>query len=111
VRLIGKKHGKDKLLVFTQFADTARYLKAQLLARGIGQVEEATGQSADPTALAWRFSPESSGKRDQVRAADELRVLIATDVLSEGQNLQDCASSSITICPGPSSGSSSAPAG
>lgn len=91
VRLIGKKHNRDKLLVFTQFADTARYLKAQLLARGIGQVEEATGQSADPTALAWRFSPESSGKRDEVRATDELRVLIATDVLSEGQNLQDCA--------------------
>jgi len=91
VKLIGKKHGKDKLLVFTQFADTARYLKAQLLARGITQIEEATGQSADPTALAWRFSPESAGRRDQVRTADELRVLIATDVLSEGQNLQDCA--------------------
>lgn len=90
IRLIGKKHGKDKLLIFTQFADTARYLKAQLLARGIKQIEEATGESADPTALAWRFSPESSGKRDQVKAADDLRVLIATDVLSEGQNLQDC---------------------
>ena len=90
VKLIGKKHGKDKLLIFTQFADTARYLKAQLLARGIRQIEEATGESVDPTALAWRFSPESSGKRDQVKAADELRVLIATDVLSEGQNLQDC---------------------
>jgi superfamily II DNA/RNA helicase len=39
--------------------------------------------------LAWRFSPESNGKREQIKAADELRVLIATDVLSEGQNLQD----------------------
>jgi hypothetical protein len=57
---------KDKLLVFTQFADTARYLKSQLVAAlGIKNVEEATGQSADPTALAWRFSPESNGKRDQ----------------------------------------------
>lgn len=90
-KFIGKKHSKEKVLVFTQFADTARYLKAQLVARGIKQIEEATGQSVDPTALAWRFSPESSGKRDQVRPADELRVLIATDVLSEGQNLQDCA--------------------
>jgi len=54
-------------------------------------VEEATGGSVDPTALAWRFSPESNGKRAKVRAVDELRVLIATDVLSEGQNLQDCA--------------------
>jgi hypothetical protein len=91
IRLISKKHGKEKLLVFTQFADTARYLKAQLDARGIQQIEEATGDSKDPTHLAWRFSPESNGKRDHVRPLDELRVLIATDVLSEGQNLQDCA--------------------
>lgn len=89
IELISHRHPKEKLLIFTQFADTARYLKAQLVARGIKQVEEATGQSADPTSLAWRFSPESNGKREQINKADELRVLIATDVLSEGQNLQD----------------------
>ncbi|MDR0479589.1 MAG: phospholipase D-like domain-containing protein [Burkholderiaceae bacterium] len=89
IALINEKHLKDKLLVFTQFADTARYLKAQLAARGIKKVEEATGRSADPTLLAWRFSPESNGKREQIKQSDELRVLIATDVLSEGQNLQD----------------------
>jgi hypothetical protein len=89
VNLIQKKHPKDKLLIFTQFADTARYLNSQLLARGITHADEATGQSADPTALAWRFSPESNGKRDQIKRSEELRVLIATDVLSEGQNLQD----------------------
>jgi len=89
VKLASQKHGKEKLLVFTQFADTARYLKTQLAARGIKQLEEATGQSADPTHLAWRFSPVSNEKRDAVKAPDELRVLIATDVLSEGQNLQD----------------------
>jgi hypothetical protein len=91
VKLIQVDHGKEKLLVFTQFADTARYLKAQLAARGIKNLDDATGDSADPTGLAWRFSPDSSGKRDKVQAADELRILIATDVLSEGQNLQDCA--------------------
>ena len=89
IELIDQRHPKEKLLVFTQFADTARYLKAQLAARGIKQVEAVTGQSADPTSLAWRFSPESNGKREQIKKADELRVLIATDVLSEGQNLQD----------------------
>jgi len=89
IELISDKHASDKLLVFTQFADTARYLKTQLAARGIEQVEEATGQSAAPTLLAWRFSPESNGKRDVARKHGELRVLIATDVLSEGQNLQD----------------------
>ena len=41
--------------------------------------------------MAWRFSPVSNEKRDVIRPQDELRVLIATDVLSEGQNLQDCA--------------------
>lgn len=89
VKLASQKHGKEKLLVFTQFADTARYLKSQLTARGIKQIEDATGQSADPTQLAWRFSPVSNDKRDAVKAPDELRVLVATDVLSEGQNLQD----------------------
>jgi hypothetical protein len=49
-----------------------------------------TGASADPTALAWRFSPVSNEKREYTNQRSELRVLIATDVLSEGQNLQDC---------------------
>lgn len=88
--LIEKQHPKDKLLIFTQFADTAHYVKAQLVARGVKQVDEATGDSVDPTHLAWRFSPESNSKRDKVSAAEELRIIIATDVLSEGQNLQDC---------------------
>jgi hypothetical protein len=89
VNLISQRHPKEKLLVFTQFADTARYLKAQLAANGIDKVEEASGQSEDPTALARRFSPDSNEARDAVKKSDELRVLIATDVLSEGQNLQD----------------------
>src|SRR5205085_12385858 len=45
--------------------------------------------SPDPTALAWRFSPKSN--ESPVPPGSELRVLLATDVLSEGQNLQDCA--------------------
>lgn len=89
INLINQSHPKEKLLIFTQFADTARYLKAQLVAYGIKRVDEATGESVDPTSLAWQFSPDSNGKREHVNKADELRVLIATDVLSEGQNLQD----------------------
>ena len=48
-----------------------------------------TGDDEDPTRLAWRFSPVSNNKREHVPPDEELRVLIATDVLSEGQNLQD----------------------
>lgn len=88
--LIAKDRPNDKVIVFTQFADTAIYITEQLKARGITHIACATGHSADPTELAWRFSPESNDKRDKVKPQDELRVLISTDILSEGQNLQDC---------------------
>lgn len=89
--LLTKKHPKEKVIVFTQFADTVHYLESQLKTRGLTKMEGVTGDSADPTALAWRFSPSSNNKRDRIRPDDELRVIIATDVLSEGQNLQDAA--------------------
>jgi hypothetical protein len=90
VNLLSRKHPNEKVLIFTQFADTVRYLSEQLQKRGLAAVEGVTGGSADPTGLAWRFSPVSNGKRNQIAPMDELRVLVATDVLSEGQNLQDC---------------------
>ena len=89
--LVTRLHPEEKVLVFTQFADTAVYLAAELQARGVTALRAVTGNADDPTALAWRFSPQSNDKGAKVPAAEELRVLIATDVLSEGQNLQDCA--------------------
>ena len=86
-KLLTQTHGKDKVLIFTQFADTARYLAREARKAGIGHVALATGASADPYAIACRFSPKSNNK--SVSKADEVRVLICTDVLSEGQNLQD----------------------
>lgn len=91
VDLIINKHANEKLIVFTQFADTVRYLETELKNRNISRLTGVTGQSADPTALVWRFSPVSNEKAGKIKPADELRVLIATDVLSEGQNLQDAA--------------------
>jgi len=88
--LVTKAYPNTKVLIFTQFADTVRYLEEQLKKRGVSALAGATGDSPDPTDLAWRFSPVSNEKRDQITQAEELRVLIATDVLSEGQNLQDC---------------------
>ena len=89
--LLTQTHRDDKVLVFTQFADTVKYLTDVLLERGMTSIAAATGDSADPTALAHRFSPISNDKRDKINRSDELRVLISTDILSEGQNLQDCA--------------------
>ncbi|MDD5677042.1 MAG: helicase-related protein [Kiritimatiellae bacterium] len=89
VQMLQKKHPAEKVVIFTQFADTATYLEEQLRAMNITAVAGATGNSSDPTLLAWKFSPISNDKRDHVTSTEELRVLIATDVLSEGQNLQD----------------------
>lgn len=87
--LLKRTHAKDKVLVFTQFADTARYIGRELKAAGVHQLSIVTGASVDPYVIACRFSPRSNNSR--IKKADELRVLVCTDVLSEGQNLQDCA--------------------
>ena len=89
VDLLAEKHPSDKVLVFTQFADTVRYLEAHLRLHGFSRLSGVCGDTGNPTALAWRFSPVSNKKQDRIRPEDELRVLIATDILSEGQNLQD----------------------
>lgn len=88
--LLTKKHAKDKVIVFSQFADTVNYLAQQLKDAGLQDIEGVTGDTDDPTAIAYRFSPVSNDKRNQIDSDKELRVVIATDVLSEGQNLQDC---------------------
>lgn len=79
----------EKYLIFTQFADTAFYLSEALVTAGIDGVDCVTGSSEDPTKQAWRFSPESNDKLKDFPPSKQTRVLIATDVLSEGQNLQD----------------------
>jgi len=90
-QLVQKQHKGQKVLVFTQFADTARYLAQQLKSAGVKNLDSVTGDTTDPTASAIRFSPESNGMRKAIPKAEETRVLIATDILSEGQNLQDAA--------------------
>ncbi|HLG74400.1 MAG TPA: helicase-related protein [Chloroflexota bacterium] len=87
-QLLTKTHPGEKVLVFTQFADTVNYLVSHL--SHIPALAGVTGATADPTEIAYRFSPASNERRDKVAPKDELRVLVTTDVLSDGQNLQDC---------------------
>ena len=77
----------DKILIFTQFKDTANYLGRELKERhGVKRVESVCGGHDDIERIICRFSPTSNGG---TRDGGELRVLVSTDVLSEGQNLQD----------------------
>ena len=85
--LITNKHRNDKLLIFTQFADTAEYIDGELRKIGIKKAAVALGGSDNIVELVGKFSPVSNEKA--IPKDEQLRVLITTDVLSEGQNLQD----------------------
>jgi HKD family nuclease len=77
-----------KVMIFTEFADTAEYLREQLIAAGIAGVEAVDGSSAGRTRVdVRRFAPYYNDANDPKGAG--IRVLISTDVLSEGLNLQD----------------------
>ncbi len=90
-QVLKEKHPNQKVVVFSQFADTVQYLDNQLKSRDVSETAPVTGDSVDPTALAWRFSPDCNEKNQYATDHGEIRVLVSTDVLSEGQNLQDCA--------------------
>ncbi len=81
----------QQVIVFTEFADTARYLEEQLKKDGLTDVDRIDGtRGNDRYAMIKRFAPfynkVSAGDRKKLTP---LRVLISTDVLSEGVNLQD----------------------
>jgi len=91
--LKAKDTANRKVLIFTEFADTARYLRRELEKAGIDGVAELDSKTKTNRADAIkRFSPYYNGLTSQALAESgqhETRVLIATDVLSEGLNLQD----------------------
>ena len=85
-KLCQQTHKGQKILVFTQFADTAGYLEKELERRKVKGMLCVTGNTENPTEAAHRFSPRSN---EVVLKKSEIQILITTDVLSEGQNLQD----------------------
>ena len=94
IRLLKSKALADqKILIFTEFADTARYLRRHLDEAGIEgleQVDSATGKNRSD--VIQRFAPYYNGLSSpqlSEKGREEIRVLISTDVLSEGLNLQD----------------------
>ena len=91
--LKSKKLAGQKILIFTEFADTARYLKRHLDEAGIEGVEQVDSATKKNRAdVIQRFAPYYNGLSSPdlaTQGREEIRVLISTDVLSEGLNLQD----------------------
>lgn len=96
--------GNRKVIIFTAFADTARYLYDQLaswacetlgiqtaLVTGSGRNQTTIpGLRTDLGSILTAFSPRSKERPADLADEGELDLLIATDCISEGQNLQDC---------------------
>ena len=89
----------EKVLLFSYYKDTARYLHHNLI-----EDEEFLRDAGNPAVARLdgdvpphrrvktvaRFAPEASGREELLGTEAEIQVLVSTDVLSEGQNLQDC---------------------
>jgi hypothetical protein len=94
--LLDERPMGTKTLVFTTYKDTAEYLaKAFRAYPDLGmegrRLEVLHGGIAPETraGVVERFAPRASRRPELVGSAQEVDVLISTDVLSEGQNLQD----------------------
>lgn len=78
-----------KVIIFSEFRATAKYIYEELVKEGFTNIAEVDGQSkVDRHELIQRFSPYYNEKTSS-QIDDELNILIATDVLAEGLNLQD----------------------
>lgn len=96
--------GNQKIIVFTAFSDTANYLYAQLgpWAKAKLGIDAAlvTGSAGIQTTLPGlrknmsdvlsAFAPRAKERPEDLTSEGEIDLLIATDCISEGQNLQDC---------------------
>ena len=90
-----------KILIFTYYKDTARYLFRELGSDKGTSFRKAindpiirrmdSGAKVEERAKIIReFAPKANLHHDLVGSENEIDILVSTDVLSEGQNLQDC---------------------
>jgi len=85
----------EKIIVFTEFADTVEHLGEGiewLQANGYLEdvrFETVTSDTGNVDEIFERFAPKANEAREKINPADELDLLITTDVASEGLNLQD----------------------
>jgi superfamily II DNA or RNA helicase/HKD family nuclease len=96
--LAGALKGK-KVIVFSHYKDTAKYLfdelgreKGERFRKSIDNpvIRRMDSDTKDRTRVIQSFAPIANKKPELAGTEEEIDILISTDVLSEGQNLQDC---------------------
>lgn len=99
-RLLTEELKGQKVLVFSYYKDTARYLYNQLrndqeFLKQLGHdrmaITDSLITSEERKQRIFRFAPKANNRHDLIGTDRELMLLISTDVISEGQNLQDAA--------------------
>ena len=94
IKRIKQKEPDRKVLIFSYYADTINFLERALFKLNSPINKENTGflsskNRKDAESLASKFSPKSK-KYILKNGEKEIKYLFSTDILSEGQNLQDC---------------------
>ena len=85
-KLLENDYAGKKVLVFSEFATTAKYLDDYLKWKGIKEQVDSTGNAIQ---CARKFDPDNNPSNDpRPKKSEEISLLIATDVLAEGVNLQ-----------------------
>ena len=83
-----EKHKKEKVLIFSEYADTVEYLHRRLKAKDTN-ISFVTSKTKDTLSIIRRFAP----KANEYKLKDKelpIDVIVSTDVFSTGLNLQDC---------------------
>jgi superfamily II DNA or RNA helicase len=99
--LLEKELKGRKVLIFSYYKDTARYLERVLKSEALASWRQRIGDPVirrmdsgnhphERTAIVKEFAPRSNDSAEIAGTDREIDILITTDVLSEGQNLQDC---------------------
>ena len=80
------EYAGKKVLIFSEFATTTQYLNDYLKWKGVKEQVDSTGNAIQ---CARMFDPDNNPSNDpRPKKSEEISLLIATDVLAEGVNLQ-----------------------
>ncbi len=79
-----------KRLIFTQYADTARYLFENLNKDHKSDIDVIYSGDKSKARIVGRFAPKANPEYKFQTGETELNTVVATDILAEGLNLQDC---------------------
>jgi len=85
-----KQNSGSKILIFSEYAATAEYLYKSIQNHNYSQTALVTGNTKDKLSIIERFAPKVNTTLGHIPESSEIiNILVSTDVLSEGHNLQD----------------------